>query len=275
MRWRVSWKDSATQIALTLLLLVNLFPLAWMLAISLRSGSSLASGLADLWPQRFTFDNYLDMWRSGLFGRYLLNSFGVATAVTAGNVIFCTLAGYAFARRSFPLKRTAFALALGTMMLPAQIIMVPLYVLIVRLGWFNTYWALIVPWLVSPFGIFLMKQYIQTLPVETEQAARIDGASELQVLWYVVAPLARPALVVLVIYIFMVNWNSFLFPFLFTNEPAVRTLPVGLAFYQGQYSIDWPHLMAGSATMALPMIGLFLVFQRQIIAGLTAGAVKG
>jgi multiple sugar transport system permease protein len=271
----VDWKQGTLRVALTVLLLANLFPLFWMLAVSLERGSTLIAGLADLWPEQPSLRNYLEMWQSGPFGRYFLNSFVVAAGVTAGNLVFCTMAGYAFARRRFPLKRTAFGMTLATMMLPAQIIMVPLYVLIVKLGWFNTYWALIVPWLVNPFGVFLMKQYIQSLPVETEQAARIDGASELQVLWYVVAPLARPALVVLLIYVFMSHWNSFLFPFLFTNEDAMRTLPVGLAFYQGQYSIDWPHLMAGSATMALPMIGLFLIFQRQIIAGLTAGAVKG
>ena len=152
--------------------------------------------------------------------------------------------------------------------------MIPLYRLMVQFGWINTYWALIVPWMVTPFGIFLLRQYIQGLPTDIADAARIDGAGEWYILFRIVMPLCKPVLTVLGIYIFLGNWNSFLFPFLFTNEESMRTLPVGLAFYIGKQSIDWGHLMAGAGISAIPVLVLFIVFHKQIIQGLTAGALK-
>jgi multiple sugar transport system permease protein len=144
----------------------------------------------------------------------------------------------------------------------------------VEIGWINTYYALIIPWLVTPFGVFLVIQYIKSLPSEMEDAARIDGAGEWYIIFRIVMPLSKPILTVLAIYVFLTNWNSFLFPFLFTNEEAFRTLPVGLAFYMGKQSIDWGHLMAGAGISAIPILVLFLIFQKQIIKGLTAGALK-
>jgi multiple sugar transport system permease protein len=152
--------------------------------------------------------------------------------------------------------------------------MIPLYRMMVNFGWINTYWALIVPWLVTPFGIFLVRQYVVGLPRDVEDAARIDGAGEWYILFRIVAPLCKPVLTVLAIFTFLNNWNSFLFPFLFTNDESHRTLPVGLAFYLGKQSIDWGHLMAGASMSALPILLLFVFFQRQIIQGLTAGALK-
>ena len=152
--------------------------------------------------------------------------------------------------------------------------MIPLYRLMAEIGWINSYAALIVPWLVTPFGIFLVKQYIESMPSEIEDAARIDGAGEWYIMFRVVLPLARPVMTVLAIYIFLSNWNAFLFPFLFTNDEAHRTLPVGLAFYLGKQSIDWGHLMAGASIAALPVLALFVLFQKRIIEGLTAGALK-
>jgi multiple sugar transport system permease protein len=166
------------------------------------------------------------------------------------------------------------ATILGVLVVPQQVIMIPLYRLIAEFGWINSYWSLIVPWLVTPFGVFLVKQYIEAMPSEIEDAARIDGAGDWHILFKVVLPLARPVLTVLAIYVFLSQWNSFLFPFLFTNDEAHRTLPVGLAFYLGKQSIDWGHLMAGASIAALPVLGLFVLFQRRIIEGLTAGALK-
>lgn len=270
-----SAKSVITQGLLILLVITMLFPLFWMLSISLRSDGGFVTGLADVMPTEITFQNYVDVWNSGSFGRYFFNSVFVAGVVTLGNLLFCTMAGYVFARKRFRFKKTLFVSVLVTLMIPAQVVMVPLYILINELGWFDTYFALIVPWLVNPFGIFLMRQYIESLPRSLEEAAFIDGASDLQILFRVVMPLARPALAVLGIYIFMTNWNLFLYPFLFTDSEAMRTLPVGLAFFQGYQSIDWAHLMAGSAISALPVIVLFMFFQRHIIEGLTQGALKG
>ncbi|MFN9149956.1 MAG: carbohydrate ABC transporter permease, partial [Bacteroidota bacterium] len=218
--------------------------------------------------------NYADAWTSDNFLGYFVNSLLVASIVTFGNVVFCLWAGYAFARRRFAGKGLLFLSILGVLAVPQQVIMIPLYRLVASLGWINSYAALIVPWLVTPFGIFLVRQYIQSMPAEMEDAARIDGAGEWYILWRIVAPLCRPVLTVLAIYTFLSNWNSFLFPFLFTNDEAHRTLPVGLAFYLGKQSIDWGHLMAGASIAAAPILLLFVVFQRRIIEGLTAGALK-
>ena len=146
--------------------------------------------------------------------------------------------------------------------------------MMVEFGWINSYFSLIIPWLVTPFGIFLLRQYISTIPTDIEDAARMDGAGQWYILFRVVMPLCKPILTVLAIYIFLGNWNSFLYPYLFTSEDAFRTLPVGLTFYLGKQSIDWGHLMAGAGISALPVLIIFVFFQRQIISGLTAGALK-
>lgn len=263
-----------TNVLLTLVALGMIAPMAWMIVTSLRANPEQYGSLTEILGAATTFDNYADAWRSDNFLRYFLNSLLVATVVTAGNVMFCLWAGYAFARRRFKGRAFLFATILGVLVVPQQVIMIPLYRLMAELGWINTYWALIVPWLVTPFGIFLVRQYVESMPSEIEDAARIDGAGEWYIMFRVVMPLARPVLTVLAIYTFLSNWNSFLFPFLFTNDEAHRTLPVGLAFYLGKQSIDWGHLMAGASIAAIPILGLFVVFQKRIIEGLTAGALK-
>lgn len=259
---------------LIIIALGMVFPMIWMLLLSVKSYPESYSDLIELLVSPFTMDNYTDALRSDAFARYFFNSLFVAFCVTLGNVIFCLLSGYAFARRKIFARPLLFATVLGVLIIPPHVIMIPLYRLMVEMGWINTYYALIVPWLVMPFGVFLVIQYIRSLPSEMEDAARIDGAGEWYIIFRVVMPLCKPILTVLAIYVFLTNWNSFLFPFLFTNEEQYRTLPVGLAFYMGKQSIDWGHLMAGAGISALPILILFLIFQKQIIKGLTAGALK-
>ncbi len=229
---------------------------------------------SDLLPKELTLKNYQEVWGSGPFLRFFLNSLIVAVFVTLGNLIFCTMVGYVFARRRFVFKNFLFLSVILVLMIPAHIVIVPLFILIKKLGWYDTYLALIIPWLVNPLGIFLMRQYIQNLPKELEDAARIDGAGDFKILFRIVMPLCKPALSVLAVQVFLLNWNSFLFPFILTSSEKMRTLPVALALYQGYQTIDWPHLMAASTICALPVIILFLFFQRQIISGITAGALK-
>ncbi len=251
-----------------------IFPMFWMLLLSVKNYPESYSKFWDLLVSPFTLNNYSDALRSDAFARYFFNSLFVGLCVTAGNVLFCLFSGYAFARRRIWAKPFFFATILGVLIIPPHVIMIPLYRLMVEIGWINTYYSLIIPWLVTPFGVFLVIQYIKSLPSEMEDAARIDGASEWYIIFRIVMPLSKPILTVLAIYVFLTNWNSFLFPFLFTNDEAYRTLPVGLAFYMGKQSIDWGHLMAGAGISALPILVLFLTFQKQIIKGLTAGALK-
>jgi multiple sugar transport system permease protein len=225
--------------------------------------------------RQWTINNYWDVLVSGPFGRYSLNSFTIALIVTLGNLLFSTMVGYAFARRDFPFKKVLFFMIVGSIAIPPQVLMVPVFILMKHIGWLNTYWALIVPNLIAPFNIFLMRQYISKLPLAVEEAARIDGASEFQIFTRVILPLSQPALAVVGINTFMGSWNTFLYPFLLTNTVEMRTLPVGLALYKSLHGVDWVHLMAGSAITALPVIIVFLCFQRYIIEGLTRGSTVG
>jgi multiple sugar transport system permease protein len=252
-----------------------IFPLIWMLLLSLKDNPAASATLGELLHGHFTLRNYTDALNSDKFDVYFLNSVVVATIVAAGSCLFCTIVAYALARREFRLKGLVFASVLGVLMVPPHVVMIPLYREVVVFGWINTYFSLTLPFIVTPFGIFLMRQYIEGLPKELEEAARIDGARTFEILRGIIFPLATPMLVVLFIYQFLTTWNAFLFPFLFASKASMRTLPVGLAFYQGKQSIDWGHLMAGAGMSAIPVLVLFAVFQRKIITGFTAGAVKG
>ena len=225
--------------------------------------------------RKWTINNYWDVLVSGPFGRYSWNSFLIAAVITFANLLFSTMVGYAFARKNFPYKKLLFFSIIGSIAIPPQVLMVPTFILMKHLGWLNTYWALIIPNLVMPFNIFLMRQYISKLPLAVEEAARIDGASEFQIFWRVIMPLSQPALAVVGINTFMGSWNTFLYPFLLTNTVEMRTLPVGLALYKSLHGVDWVHLMAGSAITAIPVIIVFLCFQRHIIEGLTRGSTVG
>jgi len=250
----------------------SLAPLYFMLAGSLQNVG--LSGPLEAFPSSLSLQSYKMIFSSSPMIRYVFNSIIVGLAVVIGNVIFSVLVGYGFARYRFRAREFWFASALVVMMIPPHVIIIPLYKLINALGWYNSYAALIIPWLVNPFGIFLMRQYILSLPTEIEDAARVDGASDLYIVFKIVMPLAKPALAVLAFQSFLTNWNSFLFPFILTSSDSMRTLPVALALLKGYQAIDWPQLLAASTISTLPVLILFLIFQRQIISGITAGALK-
>ncbi|MBU0982892.1 MAG: carbohydrate ABC transporter permease, partial [candidate division Zixibacteria bacterium] len=191
-----------------------------------------------------------------------------------GNILFCFMVAYALARYRTLTNRFLFASVILVLMIPAHIIIIPLYLLCLKTGMYDTYWALVLPWLVNPIGIFLVKQYIESIPPGMEEAARIDGAGEFRILFRVVMPMCKPALAVLAIQVFFTNWNSFLFPFVLTSSDSLRTLPVALALLQGHQAVDWQHLMAGSTVAVVPVLVVFLFTQRQIVSGITAGAIK-
>jgi len=253
--------------------IVMVGPLLWMLRVALAPVGT------DLTPESlFTFDfslvSFTDLFSDNGVIRPTVNSLLVGLIVTLGNVAFCFVSGYALARKRFVGGKALFAVTLLILMVPAHILIVPLFLLITKLGMFDSYWALTLPFLVSPIGVFMVKQYVETLPVSLEEAARLDGAGEMRTLFSVVAPICRPILAVLAIQTFLVNWNSFLFPFILTNSADLRTLPVALALMQGHQAIDWQHLMAGSTVAVAPVLIVFIIFQRKIVSGITAGAIK-
>jgi len=260
-------------IFLIFILVIMIFPLLWMFRVSLLpAGSSIS--LSDFISPVITFSIFYDIITSGNMLKYFMNSTIVGVTVTLGNILFCFMVGYSFSRFRFIGKNIWFYSVIFVLMIPAHVLIIPLYLIIYKLGLYDSYAALILPFLVNPIGIFLVKQYIDTLPTAMEEAARVDGAGEIRILFRVVMPLCKPALAVLAIQVFLTNWNSFLFPFILTSSESVRTLPVGLALFQGHQAIDWQHLMAGSALAVIPVLIIFLFFQKQIVSGITAGAVK-
>lgn len=263
--------DVLTSLALFAVLCGMLFPLAWMVV------GSLSPHFDARWFNPFTGDpqwqHFTDLFKSMPFGTYLWNSALVAIAVTVGNVLLCFPVGYALARRKFWGRGFLHWSAIIVLMLPQYVLIVPMFALIHALGWYDSLWALIIPVLVQPLGVLLVKSAVSGVPFELEEAARIDGAGPWRIVYGIVMPLCRPALAVLAVQVFWLTWNSFLFPFILTGDKA-RTLPVALAMFRGYQGVDRPHLFAAATLATIPVIIVFLFFQRQIIAGLTAGAVK-
>ncbi len=203
------------------------------------------------------------------------NSLIVALSITLFHMFFDTLAGYAFAKKRFPGRTILFWMLIATMMVPAYVTMIPLYLVARDVHILNTLWALILPGMASAFGIFLMRQYIQTLPSELLDAARIDGCGEWRVFWNVVLPLCKPAIGALAIFTFVQHWNDFFWPLIALSNPSTYTLTVGVAGLQGEFSTDYGIIFAGAALAALPMIVFFFIFQRSFLEGVRMGALKG
>ncbi|RCK78296.1 MAG: Maltose/maltodextrin ABC transporter, permease protein MalG [Candidatus Ozemobacter sibiricus] len=266
-RHRPGW---AWQAGAWLLLALYLAPCWYMVGRSfLRIGPATGGGWA------LTLDHYRAVLGGAGFLGFVWNSLLVLIGVVGANVVFALLSGYAFARYRFPGRSLLFTGLLTTLMVPKQILMIPILDLMVRCGLQDTLWALILPFAVDGFNVFLLRQFIVALPPDLEEAARADGASELQVLARVVFPLCRPALVVVVVNTAVVTWNAFLFPLILTDSEAARTLPIGLALLtQGPFATDWGALMAGSTISSLPLLLAFWFFQDEIIQGLTAGAFR-
>jgi len=254
-------------------LVAMLLPSVWMVAISIapEAGNSFARALRG----PFGLDQYRALFSSAHLGRYLLNSAVVALAVVSLNVVTAAMVGYTLGRRRVPGDRFWTVGIVATLMLPKQVLMIPLYLVIARLHLLDTYAALILPFAVDAFGIFLVRQYVEQLPIELEEAARVDGASDWNIFLTIVVPLMRPVLAVVAIQSFLASWNSFLYPLILVDSDRLRTLPVGLALLsQTEHSVDWGFLMAGSTLASIPVLAVFMAFQRQILSGLLAGSEK-
>jgi putative chitobiose transport system permease protein len=281
-------KNSQLKIAGTYLLLsaiafATLFPLLWLIGTALKSQSeNVFQSPPQLLPSQPTFDNFITVWQSNPFGQYLFNSTVIAVVTVVFNLIFCALAAYPLARLSFPGKDWIFILIVSTIMIPFQILMIPLYVLTVELGLlkrefgdFGTYLAVIFPSLASAFGIFLLRQAFASVPKEIEEAARMDGCSELGIWWCIMLPAIRPALITLAIFVFIGSWSDFLWPLIVIQNENLYTLPLGVAKLPGTYSFNWRLIASGSVISIIPAMGLFLFLQKYIVPTETGSSVKG
>jgi multiple sugar transport system permease protein len=250
-----------------------LMPFVWMVTISLAPGAGESFLRALRGPHGF--GNYQTLLASAHVGRYVWNSAVVAVAVVGLNLVTAAMVGYVLARRRVPAERFWTLGIVATLMVPKQVLMIPLYLVVAKLRLLDTYAALILPFAVDAFSIFLVRQYVLGLPLELEEAARVDGASDWSIFLEVVLPLLKPVLAVVAIHSFLTNWNSFLFPLIFVDSDRLRTLPVGLALLsQTEHSVDWGFLMAGSTIASIPVLAAFVAFQKQILSGILAGAEK-
>jgi len=256
--------------------ILMLFPLLWLIGTAFKSPTEdIFSFPPQLLPAQPTWQNFKTVWQTYPFGKYLFNSSLVATFSVCLNLLLCSLAAYPLARLNFKGKGVIFSLVVATIIIPFQIVMIPLYILAVNLGLRNTYLGIILPNIVSAFGIFLLRQAFQNVPSELEEAARIDGCSELGIWWHVMIPAIRPALITLAIFAFIGSWSDFLWPLIVLDRPEYYTLPLGVANLAGAFSLDWRLVAAGSVISIAPILLVFILLQNYIIATDISSGVKG
>jgi len=270
------FKILGSYLLLSAIALLVIFPLLWLLSTALKSPTeNLFAFPPKLIPRQPTLENFQVAWQTAPFGRYLFNSTLVAVLTVGCNLLFCSLAAYPLARLQFRGRDLMLAVIVSSITIPFQIVMIPLYILTVKLGLNNTYLGVIFPSLASAFGIFLLRQAFQGVPKELEEAARIDGCSELGLWWHIMIPAVRPALVTLAIFVFIGSWSDFLWPLIVLNDPNYYTLPLGVARLAGTFADNLRLIAAGSVISIAPVLFLFLFVQRYIIPTDVGSGVKG
>jgi multiple sugar transport system permease protein len=274
-RRRIPWSQGVAHIVLALGGIAMIIPFLWMLSTSLKSDQQ-AYIFPPIWiPSPLVWANYRTVWEALPFGRFMLNSAIVSIAVTLGQLLTCSMGAFAFARLRFPYREQLFVVYLATMMIPFQVTMIPVFILVKYMHWLDTYQGLIIPMIFSAYGTFLLRQFFMTIPDELEDAAKIDGCSYFRIYWEIMLPLCKPALATLGIFVFMWSWNNFLWPLMIVNSLEMDTLPIGLSYFLGQYTIYWNLLMAGTTIALVPVLIAFFAAQRYFVEGITLTGLKG
>lgn len=256
--------------------LIMFIPLAWVLLTSFKTAPEVTRLPITWLPDRpFYVQNYVNLFETQPFGRYFLNSIVVALISLTSSTVIAVLSGYAFAKINFRYKEVYFVMILAVFMVPLETMVLPLYLMLVPLGLVNTYLGLALPDLFTAFGVFLMRQFMEDIPDDYIDAARIDGASELKILWSIVVPMVRPALASFVIIKFMWSWNQFLWPLIVGQDQSMFTVTVGLVYFVGQWFTDWNMITAATVLSMVPMIVIFVVLQRYLVQGLMLSGLKG
>ncbi len=263
-------------VALLLVALLMLLPLLWLLSTSLKGpAEDIFTTPPALLPHQPSLEAYTRLFNDNPLGQYLLNSTVVSALAVLANLLFCSLAAYPLARLRFKGRGLVLALVVATILIPFQVVMIPLYLLMVQLGLRNTLWALILPQAATAFGIFLLRQSFMGVPVELEEAARIDGCTPLGEWWNVMIPAARADLITLAMFVFIGTWSDFLWPLIILDDPKLYTLPLGLQQLASSFSLDWRLVAAGAVVSILPVLALFVGLQRFILPSASGDAVKG
>jgi multiple sugar transport system permease protein len=261
--------------ALVAAALVAVFPLLWMISVSLMDPGEASATPPPLIPRSPTLASYRELFTRVDLGRNLINSVGLAIAATLLSLAFNVTAGYAFAKLRFRGRDLIWKLLLGTMLIPAQVAMIPLFMMLKQVGLVNSYVGVLIPSLANVFGIFLVRQFALAIPDELLEAARIDGAGELRIFWSIVMPVLRPILVTLAIFAFLASWNDFLWPLIVLADDSRQTLPVALASLAREHAGDNELMMAGAVITIVPVLVVVLALQRYYMQGLLAGSIKG
>lgn len=265
---------------MTFILTVFVGPYIWMFATSVKSQADVYAWPPNIIPTDIHWENFVRIWQETNLPRAFLNSVFVSTAATAINVIFSSLAAFAFARLDFPGKNKLFMVVLATMMVPASLMVIPLFSMMRNVpfagpdGWLNSYFGLILPVSVTGFAIFLMRQYYLSIPKELDDQAAIDGCNKFQIYWKIILPLSKPVIGLVVVFSFLSHWNEYLWPLTVARSDEMYTIQIALASFQTQYNVEWPLLMAGATTAALPMILLYFMLQplfEESLSGLGRG----
>jgi multiple sugar transport system permease protein len=270
-RRRLGW--IALHVVVVLGALAMFFPFLWTIITSISPGVGLTVTPA-LFPENPSLQAYARLFEERPFGRVILNSLGLAMATTLVQLVTSSTAAYAFSRLPFRGRGAVFAVYLATMMIPLQVLIVPLFVELKTFGLLNTYLGALLPTFASAFGIFLLRQAINQVPRELDEAATLDGAGHFRIFWTIVLPNIRPALATLTVFAFMGSWNSFLWPLVVLRKPELQTLPIALAGLQGQYTTEWNIIMAGSVVSILPMLALYIFAQKYVIQGVASSGIK-
>ncbi len=253
---------------------VMLFPLYWMFATAIRPRKELFSGEFNLFPSELVWSNFSEAWGKLPFTQFYINSIVIAVVAVAVTVFINLLAGFTFAKYEFPGRNILFLLLISTLMIPIQVIMVPEFLIVSQLGWVNTCAGVIAPRAAEAFGIFMVRQFMVSIPDELLEAARLDGASEFKIFLRVVLPLSWPVIAVLTIFTFMWRWNDFAWPLVVLQERSTYTVPLGLNLMKGQFFTDWTGIMSMSLVSILPMLLVFIFFQRYFIQGMATTGMK-
>lgn len=263
-------------IIIILFTIVMAAPFFWMISTSLKPMSEVVQYPPTWFPTKIQLNNFSDALSKAPFGRYYLNSLIVTVVTTVSVCFFSSLSGFAFAKYQFAGKNIVFFMILSGMMIPLQLRMIPLYLLLNRLNWLDSYQALILPFAITAFGVFLLRQFIQDLPDELMQAARIDGCSEMRIFFQIIIPLCKPALAALTIVTFMNLWNDFLWPLIVIDSTEMRTVQLGLALFQVEHDvIQYNQLMAATLVVLLPILAIFLSAQKYFVEGFALSGLKG
>jgi multiple sugar transport system permease protein len=264
-----------SQTLLTVVAVIFLLPIIWMVLSALKSGGEVFTVPPRPFGEKLMFGNFAEAWNYLPFGRFILNTLFVACVGTLITLIASAMSAYAFARLHFRMREQLFVVYLSTLIVPQEVIVIPMFLVMQELGWVNSYKALILPWAFTAFGTFLLRQFFLTIPIELEEAAKIDGAGHLRILGSIIVPIAAPAFAVLAVFTFISYWNSFLWPLIIVSDTAQMTVPLGLQLFLGQQAQRWELLMAAATISMVPTVLLVLVLQKYLVRGIALSGLGG